>query len=209
MNNTLANYAPSIKSQVQSLLDANLGFSISNSASGSHPSKDTGYDRFVLRHQLCGLACEWFVILNAQDPNTPADFVFGPDDRDFCSDKVLSSRANWDQGKATSLLNMILELQQLWMARQKELVYRHATPELKFDFETIEQVPGVEFLFSPSPVQLICSIPLNVPLSKLVPDSLGNDKARLRIKFCPSSSNGPVPSFDLPPSWTPHFPVGL
>lgn len=105
------------------------------------------------------------MIFDSHEPNNIPDVILQESLEDFVHD-ITSIHAfkNWEFQNTKGLLNILLELVQLYSNYQASLIQDVAHPQVKFEYDTSQEYQGVQFfVVDPSLMErseIRCVVPL-------------------------------------------------
>jgi BRCA1-A complex subunit BRE len=160
-------------------------------------------DRSTLKIPYCSRYLQWEVIFNAKNTNVPPDFIFEEGEEFFAAvDKIIAMK-KWTANNPRALLTIVLELLELYKDYQKQLIQKLPSERLHFEFSTIGDIEGVEFLLvTKEQAEVHCLIPitdLKPSSSETMKKSLQQHKLRLYLTFFPNSDKVPERRLIYPP----------
>ncbi|XP_046579861.1 BRISC and BRCA1-A complex member 2-like [Haliotis rubra] len=168
-------------------------------------------DRFKLIVPYAGQSITWEVLFDCNHPKDPPDFIFGPDDDEFCPNlEDLQCLHDWDYDDSRSLLEMVSELLEKYRLHQQTLIEKSS--RLSFDFSSLmlqeEITPtDVEIMLSKNEHGKMGSVKFLVKLSidfskipaYLTKDNPGEDSAMLLLSLPSPESSRVTPQLFLSP----------
>jgi hypothetical protein len=103
------------------------------------------WDRFVLCIPYCGRILKWDVLYNIMYLTYPPDFIL-PEDEDMFQYNNLRTIQTYDHTKPDALLQIVLEIFELYKDHQKARIRCHPNERIQFEYSTLEHDKGIEFL---------------------------------------------------------------
>lgn len=152
--NILQQFHPEIQPLIKVVLTEKVGIGSGNikisGISSGRPtdSAEGNADRFKLVIPYAGQKITWNVVFNSQKPHFAPDFCF--DDDSFLADpdiefleEALPSLATWNVRDPRALLNVILELLEIYRKHQVELLEHADRSRMHFEYSSLICQAGV------------------------------------------------------------------
>jgi len=193
------------KEQIRKLVAGFPGIKYQHSP--TFTGSEEGRDRFQLKIPYGhNNFLTWEVIYNVSQPIMAPDFILEEGDEFAIPIEKIHSLKRWKAENPDGLLDIILEMKQVYKDYQKSLVKNLQNTRMQFEFSTLESMKDVEFLLKKkdNTLEVICQMPF--PYDPKINSLASGDqdkKLMMYIFFWPETSKVPevTLSWDNPSIW--------
>jgi len=129
-------------------------------------------DRALIKIGYCNKTFQWEVIFCGSQPAILPDFIFHEEEEFFTKIDCVSSLKKWNANNPGGLLSIITELIGLYKEYQKKLIKNYPSQRMQFEFGTIAEIEGVEYLIDKEQLEFHCLVPIPLNFQNVEKSSL-------------------------------------